>query len=477
MRPMPLSFPLHNNTHRPKQYAAYSYTFLTRLLTCCALLLAPAWSVAERDALVDQAAQLLRTNQPQQAFDLLQPHEVKRADDKDFNLAYGIASNRIGKYSVAIMAFERVLLTEPNNAAAKTELGLTYLAVRDTKSAERLFKEAKAAGVPTNIGKAIDQYLDSIQAPAPSEMPTRWRFSHGVNFAYGLDSNVSRAPEDTRFKFATKDSTTQQIVVQESTLKPEFQKAKSSYFSLGYNANLHYTFNQNWAWNAGAGVHTHINNSRKAKRFDNHTVNASTGVTYSKERHELSLLLQTNLQYLDGRQARTGYGTNLGWTYHIDGFRQINNNLSYYHSHNHQQKTGDTYRYGWDIAYSHMLRTGMYAFVGAYINREMPENAARQDLKSENWGARAGLQYFFRPNLSASASLNYSQSRYGKTNDNFSAEPAQRNTTYAIDSSLNWAVKPNFVVSPSLGFSQSTSNLEYYSYKRRVFSIRGSYVF
>ena len=78
---------------------------------------------AEVDALVQQAQAATTQGRAQEAYDLLEPQEVTRAGDTDFDLAFGIAANAIGEFSRAIMALERVVAMQPENKQARAELG------------------------------------------------------------------------------------------------------------------------------------------------------------------------------------------------------------------------------------------------------------------------------------------------------------------------------------------------------------------
>src|SRR4051812_15991624 len=103
---------------------------------------------AEVDAVVLQARQATAAGQAQQAYASLEPLEAARAGYADFDMAFGVAANAVGEFTRAIMAFERVLVTQPDNAQARAELGRALLGVGDTRAARALLSDGKLQGIP-----------------------------------------------------------------------------------------------------------------------------------------------------------------------------------------------------------------------------------------------------------------------------------------------------------------------------------------
>lgn len=424
-------------------------------------------ALAERDALVNQAAEYLRNKEPQKAFDILAPKEVERSGDPDFDLAFGVAANQTKRYTLAIMAFERVLQVQPNNASARAELARVYYAVRDNKRAKELLKEAKAIGVPTQIGRKIDQFIDIIENPQSlqNKQPKRFSFGHSIYFDIGQDNNINRAPSKTTFKLPG--------ISVPLPIAEEGKKVKSSYFNLGYSAGARYEFNQNWAWTGTANINTRSNS--KTKRLDTQSISASTGGSYSKERHHLNLLFHTSLQMLDGKKAATNHGISGSWGYHIDGFRQISSSLGYFEDHNHINRFNNSKKISADISYSHMLRTGTYLFAGLYTSIDTPTNKRIADKKTHAWGLRTGVQHHIRENLSLSASVSYENRAYKGIDPTFKRK--RNDKQYNFQTSLSWSPWKNVIISPGFGLEQSHSNIDFYSFKREHYSISTRYIF
>lgn len=112
------------------------------------LALATPGAHAEMDAVVREALSLAESGQARRAYEMLEPLEVQRAGDPDFDTVFGIAANLVGEHARAVMALERATQVQPGNARARAELGRAMFAVGDSKSARTLLEQAKAQGAP-----------------------------------------------------------------------------------------------------------------------------------------------------------------------------------------------------------------------------------------------------------------------------------------------------------------------------------------
>ena len=117
---------------------------------------------AEVDELVKQARALLEKGQAQQAFDLLEPQETKRAGDPDYDTALGIAANDTQQHTRAVFALERVLSVQPENSRARAELGRALFSVGDNVASRKVLQETKRDNIPSEAAATIDQFLQAI---------------------------------------------------------------------------------------------------------------------------------------------------------------------------------------------------------------------------------------------------------------------------------------------------------------------------
>lgn len=448
---------------------------LLTLITAVLLVTASGNAWAVKDALVSEAAAHLRAQQPALAYKLLLPHEVERAGDPDFDFVFGAAASQVGEYTKAIMALERAVDQQPENTRAIAELGKAYFTVRDNERARKMFVKALEQGVPTEAGKVINQFISDIDLAVNTENASELRaadysrFSYGgrVQIAIGHDSNVGRAPSQNEFYLPRLGQT--------ATLNKKARKRKSAYVSLDASLSGRYTFNHHWAWTGAFNLGRHNNRASDSRRNSSETAGLSTGVVYYRERHELSLLLDTSLSRLKDGYASRSRGINGSWTYHLDGFRRISSSLYYGKTDHLRARYADNRSRGLSFTYAQSLRSGHYWFAGLNFNASRPVLHRRQDLRSDIWSARAGGQYYLRSSLSLSGSLSYSRRKYGGID--FFYGVARKDRQLTLDASLNWAMHPHIVVSPSLSYSRLQSNVRYHGFDRKAYAVSASYVF
>ena len=77
--------------------------------------------------------------QAEQAYRTLAPQADARAGDPAFDYALGIAALDSGRFGEAIIALQRVLAVQPNNAQARAELARAYALAGDIDTAREQF--------------------------------------------------------------------------------------------------------------------------------------------------------------------------------------------------------------------------------------------------------------------------------------------------------------------------------------------------
>lgn len=158
------------------------------LLSVLWLLPLPA---AHADALIDQAAALLQRGSSREAFDMLDAQEAARAGDPVFDAAMGHAAHATGQYSRAVMAWERVVASQPDSMAAQVALARALYAVGDQRGVQALSDLARAQGIPVDAALSIDQFLVSYDRAASEGGSSLKGYAE---LALGHDSNVNAGP-------------------------------------------------------------------------------------------------------------------------------------------------------------------------------------------------------------------------------------------------------------------------------------------
>jgi hypothetical protein len=108
----------------------------------------------------------------------------------------GRAAKSIGEFTRAILAFERVLVAQPDNGRARAELGRALFGVGDTRAARALLSEGKLQGIPAVAGESIDQLLRAVDRV---DAAGRSSYKGYVELAAGHDTNANSGPAERSF--------------------------------------------------------------------------------------------------------------------------------------------------------------------------------------------------------------------------------------------------------------------------------------
>jgi tetratricopeptide (TPR) repeat protein len=422
------------------------------------LALLAASANAEVDALVRQARDATAQGRAQQAYELLEPQEVNRAGDPDFDLAFGMAANLVGQYSRAIMALERALVQNPGDVQARAELGRALFAVRDTRAARALLNEGKLQGIPVVAGESIDQILQAVD-----RVEAEGQSSHKgyVEFGIGHDSNANSGPEQRNYAVPAFGGTLQ-------ALDPSGVERSASFATVGAGFSGRYVFAPRWSLigNVGGTLRAYGND---AGQFDTLQVDANLGLAYRVEREEFTLAAQAGTYDIDHSRVRNLTGLVGEWTHRFDGFRQFSAYVQLTRLAYPDQHDADADRSVIGVTYANLFRNGFLAYGGVYAGREDERADGVAHFGHRVAGLRLGGQRPLGQNLSVFATLGYEDRQFGGTDPSFLVGRHDRQTNVSVG--LTWLPATAWRVTPQLAWVQNKSNVPVAAYDKTVFSV------
>jgi tetratricopeptide (TPR) repeat protein len=413
---------------------------------------------AEVDAAVLQARQATSAGQAQQAYTLLEPLEVSRAGDPDFDMELGLAANAIGEFTRAILAFERVLVVQPENTRARAELGRALFGVGDTRAARALLSEGKLQGIPVVAGETIDQILQAVDRV---DAAGRSSYKGYVEAGMGWDTNANSGPADRNFAVPAFGGTV--IVLNSSGSKTS---ADFGMAGAGFSGRL--VLDPRWSiiGNLTGQVRAY---ARAADQFNVRQVDGNVGVSYRVEREEYTLVAQGGIYDIGGDRIRNLAGAVAEWTYRLDGFRQFSGYMQFSRLLYQQQHIADADRTVLGATYAHLFSNGFLAYGGAYAGEEDVRASGVPHLGHKLVGVRGGVQHPLLANLSLFATFGYEERRYGGTDPFFLVGRQDRQTNLAAG--VSWVPATAWRVTPQLSWLETRSNVAIAAYDKWVASL------
>ena len=413
---------------------------------------------AEVDSLVRDAAALADKGQSKAAFDLLDAKEPGRAGDADFDLVFGIAANQAEQYSRAIFALERVLLVQPDNARARAELARALFAVGDTKNARTLLGQAKEQGVPVEVAKTIDQFLQAIDKV---DEAGRSSVKAYVEAGLGYDNNVNGAPSNNVVAVPALGG----LLV---TLTPAGTKTAASFLSLGAGVSGRHLIDSRWSLIGNAVVNAR-GNSDAASAFNTLQTDFQGGASYRVDRNEYTLVLQAATYDVGGARARDQAGVVGEWNHRLDGFRQFSTYLQSSRLSYPGQNARDAQRNVLGSSYAHLFRNGLMAYGGLYFGSETEFAAGVPQLGHRLTGLRAGMQKPFNDSLAVFATIGYEDRKFGGADPLFLVTRQDQQTNLNIG--LSWIPAKAWRVTPLIALTQTSSNIATNDFNSQAVSV------
>lgn len=422
------------------------------------LALAAAFSAHAADGLLDQAQALLARGDAQAAFEALDAQEATRAGEPAFDAAMGRAAYAAGHYSRAVLAWERALAAQPDDADTARELVRALHAVGDLRSAQAVAQRTRVDGIPVAAALSIDQFLVSYDR---QEHQGRSTWKGHVELSVGHDSNANAGPSLDAPALSPPGTPAW-------SLAPGAQARPAAFAAALAHVRGRHVLDARWSL-LGAATAEARGHSDAARGYDSSQLEGSVGAAYRYERHEWMLSAQGATYRLDGDSLRTARGLLGEWVYHLDGFRQWDSFLQVQDLRYPGQPLRDARRTVGGTSYIQLLRNGSLYYVGAYAGRETPRNEGVEYLQNDLAGLRAGVQWALAENWAAFTHVSHERRRYGAADPFFGVTRRDRQAQWTLG--LSWLPAPGWRITPQWSWTRNASTLPITDYDRRTFAV------
>ncbi|MDO8453202.1 MAG: tetratricopeptide repeat protein [Sulfurimonas sp.] len=182
----------------------------------------------------NEAKLLFEKKEYQQAYDAFYKLFEKNLQDPNINFYLGRSAYMLKDFELAITAYERVLMIDPNATRSKLEIAKCYFELKEYKKAQNIFLETIKENMPVNVKQNIEMYLSAIN----SKIQTNF-FSGSAVLGINYDTNINnRANDDTFTISGIIDSITNQPIKAANSTKDEAGFAHQEAISLNHMYNF-----------------------------------------------------------------------------------------------------------------------------------------------------------------------------------------------------------------------------------------------
>ena len=442
-----------------------------RFFLCCVafsiLMAAGTAHVCAANPNLAEAERLIWQDKAEAAYNILQPYEFELSGDVKYDYLLGLAALESGRPDQATLAFERVLIQEPNFFGARLDLARAWFALNLFDLARAEFETLQGMDPPPAARKTINTYLELIDTKT-SRIQKGSEFGGYLEARVGRDSNVNAAPGNTDIYIPAFGGSI--------TLNSNSVGTADNYLAMAVGVNGIYRNGSGISLTGG--IEAADRNLQNSKAFNTRDIKGYLGFSNESGRFAYSAGLQYSKMYLAGNSYRNT--PSLGFD--LRRSQDSGNVIFLFGQHIRQRHSDAANRpndadinllgVGYAFAIGDQMKT--QCFVSAYGGGDRAI-AGRADGNKSVSGLKAGLKHVINPELNASLNLGYQRGAYNTTNPLFLVKRSDSLTE--ASAGLIWQVTKPWSIRPSISYFSSNSNIAIYNYKRTDVLLAARYAF
>ena len=421
----------------------------------CLFAFASNPAAAQSDQDVTDVTEKLSAGEADAAYSALKVWEDNRAGEPDYDLALGLAALESGRHGEAIIAFQRILAQQPDNARVQAEMARAYAAAGDIDTARAEFATVRGdPSIPDPVRNRIDglvRTLDQQIAGGASEI------AGYLDVEGGYDSNINTATDAISITlplFAFLGPATLNGAAREQDAGfYQIQGGLTGSTPLNRQTRLFGSVLGNWRDNIDT-------------RFvDQASAVGTIGVAHSLANSDvISLSGQGQRFWLGHRGYRTSVGGDIRYTRRLSDNRALSISGQYFRLNYDGNPLQDAERFSGSITYAD---DKIYGGIGG--GKEETRRAGADQLSYAFVNAQLGGEFDLsgRTALIAGASVEH--------RDYDAADPlflkGRRDTQYDASLGIRYKFTDALSVRPRVTYTRNDCNIGLYDYDRWTVSV------
>lgn len=408
---------------------------------------------------LDQASELIKAGENEQAFRLLEPLEFDRSGEENYDLLFGYAALESGHVSLATLALERVLAVNPDNNTARFHLARAFFTLSDFDGARREFELLLSMNPTSGMRETVGQYLDAIAARRPG---AKTRIAGYLSLGIGTDTNVNGATSTNPIYFP---------LIGDSV---RFDRADirdgDNVRTAGGGLTVIHPFNEQTSVYGSADLlyQQHADRSDLDYGF----LSAGAGLQHAIGNHSLRLGLRGGHMVLDDQNYQHHAGIDLEWRRTLAERTQFGL-VGAFTRYTHARDIDKVQDYDDSRLTASLLRVtgaqGRNLVSGALEAGHEQDRRGRDDGAMNYYGLRLTGQVGIGDDHNGFMTLSWKDKRYRQ--DNFLFSKRRHETLFQAVAGLNIGLAKTFSLRPSVSYTDQESNIPLYSYDRTALSL------
>lgn len=407
---------------------------------------------------IDRLKHLFDSGNSHAAYEYAYSERADSEGDPAFDYYYGASAIDVGQGSEGVFALERVLISQPNNHAARLELARGYFILQEYNRSRLEFNTVLKYNPPDDVRERIYNYLDRIRLQEDRYNTTSTAF---IEIGFGSDSNINSGPGNPTITFLGQTGLLSNSALEQ---KDSTGKIKANYgFSTPLSAKT--SFN--------ASINANLVNNSDHSELNTTTFTESAGFRFLHAQDSYSIDLLAQQFSLDSKNYRQLTGINSNWSRHLSQLSTLQAYLQYSNQNFEGQEVrnvntgtlgiGFTQRY--TAALSPVLFTSIYV---AKDNPERSSDVAKQISERNYYGARLGTVLSTSSKTSSQFSISHQNSQYGLEDINGILREDSLNSA---ELNFTWLLSRSWSLLADASYIKNDSNNTINAYDRKQFIV------
>ncbi len=423
------------------------------LLAAVPLMFGAAASAAV-DKPVAEALALESQARMAEAYALLSPLTAGRAGDPDFDYALGLAASDTLHVAEAILAFQRVLAVEPNNAPARAELARAYAMSGDVDTARAQFDTViDDPSLPDPVRQRFNRIARDL---AREQRGGGTSITGFADINGGIDSNINTATSLT--------SVTLPIFAALGPASLSGGATRQDDSFVGGDAGISIASGVSRQDRLFVSVLGSIRDNEGSRAFDQAVGTATAGFGHTLvSRDVASISAQYQQFWLGHERYRQAYGPTAQYTHRLPGGRALSASVQWLRLGYRTDPLRDADRVTASLSYA-----GTISYAALSAGHEEARANVSDNLSNSFAGLRAGVELPVGRIGAVVGSLAVEHRRYDADDTLF----LKKRHDSQIDASfgLRVMIVPHLYLRPTASYTRNISNIELFDYSRFVAS-------
>jgi len=386
----------------------------------------------------------------QKAYELFESLSLASPDNAEYNFLLGRSALELKLYDQAVTAFDRVLMLNPSHTRTHLELARLFYETGQLEQASHELDLVLKENIPQNIRDIATAFKTRVD-----ESKSKHRFSVALIVGGGYDDNANNDIGKKEF-----------IIPSFNIPISGNEKVSDSNLFATIVVNHVYDFGDKGGWSLENSL---VGYNKLNVDLTNNNLNLfslSTSPVYTYENYRLSLPLNYDRVYLDGKGYMYNLSASLKGSYLIDATSQVEAGVlhkrGFYDEDDGQDVKGNTLFASYKKAFGEEQPLVLSLSTSYSENAEV--NSGRTDVSSTGNSYSIELSQSFKNGLRPSLSYTYSTSDFDKVDVLFGTKRADTRDEYEVG--LGYALYDNMLINASVTYAKNHSNHDPFNYDK-----------